>query len=234
MKSFQPMRAGIRVSVLLITSLLFFTMLVGAFAANKPAPPAQLPDMIVWIDTRSPGMLYASMTYPKVVPRAQAQKHLDELLKNTGWVAASVNISDSSVMESGENPMTSIELVVNGNVDLKSGVLPLVPIVKTLKDLRNFEILYLTPQTFVFRGYEDYENKYVKITLRHGNNSYVYSVKVKDSSFTTLNPPLPESKSAPKVGRSGMSRMVTALIVVLAFLAAALAFMLTTRFTSRR
>ena len=201
----------------------------GAFsAASQPASPA--PDVIVWVDARNQGGHWVSVTYAKVIARSEAEHQLWQLLSETGWSAANVDISDETLSAPPENPMTSVTFMTPEAIKLESGVLPVEPIVKPLRRLRTMKIIYVVPPSFTFHGLEDYENKYVKISLKRGTNTYEYTVIVKDAKFETLG--LPPTGIAQRPTQSGWRRpgaLALSFVAALAVFAAALTYLVTRR-----
>ena len=236
MKVFSWARA--MVVTLGISAALLLTAMActNAFSAND-SPVGEMPDVLMWIDVRNPDAHWVSITYPKVVTRDVAESYLGKLLTETGWSATNVSITEGSVVESGENPMTAVEFMTPAAVRPYSGLLPIEPIVKAFRDLKNIEIQYLVPPTFYFQGLGDYENEYVKIVLNHGNNAYRYTIRVKNSKFDTLGLPSPNvgepfAENSGRWGRiSGL--VVRGLIVMLALMVATLAYIITSRFTGK-
>jgi len=226
-----------RPAFLLIAASLILSTVSPAKQAN-PAPSSQVPDVLVWIDATRQAGTWVSVTYPKVVQRAQAEDHLRRLLAETGWTASNVRISEGSVTVQGENPMTSAEFMVpQQSLALESGVLPVEPFIEALRDLKNIELLYIVPQGFAFQGLADFENKYVKITLKRGSNSYRYAIIVKRSDFRELGLPRPGIQAQPPADaeeKGGMNAALVGLVVALALATGALAYLITRKFTSRQ
>lgn len=223
MTLFRETRAALYLLILLIGSSV--TLLSpGHLAAQTP-----MPDVLIWIDARAADTHWISITYPKVVEKAQAEKHLLELLKETGWNAANTNITNTSIMASGENPMTSVEFTAPNAVNAPSGVLPIEPIVKAFRDLKIIEIQYLAPPGFQFQGLEDYENKYVSIAFARGAGTFKYSIRVKDPNFDTLGLPTYSAQQNGIFGhdKSYMVWIVTALAIIAALMVGFLAYLIT-------
>lgn len=223
-----------KTSALLLISACIAALLAIAPAFGQNSAPAGMPDVLIWVDARTVGACAVSITYPKVISKAQAEADLARLLQETGWGAASVNVTEGSIMKSGEFPMTSVEFMTPA-VTQSLGVLPIEPIVKAFRNMRKIEVQYLTLPTFYFSGYGDFENKYVKITLNRGNNSYRYSIQVKDAEFNDLGLPKPAAQGTPGdtavEHRPSITLVVTILIVMLALMTAILAYILTARYT---
>lgn len=202
----------------------------ACFAAKTTAN-RKLPDALIWIDARKPSANWVSMTYPSVIKKKQAEDDLARLLKETGWSATNIKITNASVMNKGENPMTSIEFMTPEAVNINSGYFPIEPIIKALRNLKNIEILYLVPSGFQSQSVGNYENKYVKITLSHGTDSYRYAIQIKNSDFDSLR--LPVQKQAADQDGSRYHPIIIALVILLALMAAFLAYTLTARFIGK-
>ena len=224
--------AGCRIAILLAV----LALTLAADPCNSAPEPQRtvMPDVLVWIDARNPGMQWVSITYPTVVQRSQAQAHLSLLLKETGWNASDIKISDASVMTSGANPMTSAEFITTNAIKLETKYLPVEPIIKSLTDLKRVEIFYLMPAGFQFRGLQDYENRYVRITLGRSENTYHYIIDVKRSDFDKLNLPVPGSEAQSSANSRNYHPAVLALLIALALATAILVYALTAGLINKR
>lgn len=221
-------------ALVLIIPIVFRLSLV-AIAAPKASPPSQqMPDVLILIVASNPQITSVSIIYPKLIPKNVAEANLSTMLRETGWNASNLNISDGSAANSGELPMTSIDFRTSFTLDMESGYLPIEPIIKAFRNVKQMEIQYILPQTFYFHGVGDFQNRYVQIKLISGNNAYRYAVHIKDPSFTTLGLPKPQVQStAPKaVDRTQLT--IKILIVALALMAAAIVFMVSVRVTQSR
>ena len=226
--------AFMNIKVAFLALILIVLCSIGpAFSQN--AAPAGMPDVLLFVDTRNPSKNAVSITYPKVVTRAQAEADLSRLLQETGWSAASVSITEGSILKSGEFPMTSVEFMTPAATT--DGVIPIEPIIKAFRNAKDIQVQYLMSADFYFRGWGNFENKWVKITLNRGNNAYRYSIHVKDSGFKNLGLPTLGTQADPGnttvPGRSGNTLITVVLIVMLALMAATLAYIFTSRYTHR-
>jgi len=214
----------------LLTALLLAPTVSGGALSAAIQSKNPIPDVLVWVDARNQEGHLVSITYAKVIPRDQAENQLSQLLSETGWSAANVDISDESLSASGESPMTSIAFMTPKAIELDSGTLPIEPIVKPLRNLKVIRIIYLAPSGFRFRGLEDYENKYVKISLERGTNTYEYTVTVKNAHFDTLGLPLTGVKQIPtEARRSRPGTLALSLVIALALLTGVLTYLVTRR-----
>ena len=220
-------------SALVIAIVLMLSLPIAADPkANPPTP--RMPDVLIWIDARNPQANWVAITYPKVISRAAAETSIATLLLETGWTARNIDISDSSVETSGENPMTAIQFVTAATVQPANGYLPIEPIIKAFRTEKLVEIQYMPPPGFLFRGVKDFTNRYVQIKLISGNNAYRYSVQIKDPSFTSLNLRKPGVPAGPVRPDQRLPWTVKFLILVLASTAAVIAFMISVRFVNSR
>jgi hypothetical protein len=220
-------------SALMIAILLMLSLsLVAAPKTNPPAP--RMPDVLIWIDARNPQANWVAITYPKVISRTAAETSIATLLRETGWAARNIDISDGSVETSGENPMTAIQFVTTATVQPANGYLPIEPIIRAFRTEKRVDIQYMPPPGFLFRGIKDFSNQYVQIKLISGNNAYRYSVQIKDPSFTTLNLPKPGAPASATKLDPRSQWTIRFLIIVLASIAAVIAFMISVRFVNSR
>lgn len=230
MRSTNRIRA--RLQALALCTILLLVWAPALHAATPKPDESQMPDALVWIDARNPAASWVSITYPKVVPKATAEMHLGVLLRETGWIASDLAITEGSIMKSGENAMTSVEFSIPAAFDPASGYLPIEPLVRAFQGASEVQIQYVVPQTFQFRGLGDFENKYVRIKLYSGNNAYRYSVRFKVRQFHALDLPPPSAPKTVSLGR--MDPAVKMLILALALVTATLAFVVCVRFTGKR
>lgn len=230
MKTLGRAHAGLLLTVLLSISLLMSTSLV-AVSQDEIEPESSLPDVLVWVDARNPAGHFVSITFSKLIDQTEAETLLANLLADTGWVATSINISDASLEESGEFPMTSIDFSTPQAVNLSSGELPIEPYVKVLRNTARVQLIYMVPEGFPFQGVRDFENQYVKIVFASSLNTYRYDIVVKDADFETLG--LPTAGQAAPAENTGRNRVVVWSVIVLALLAAVLGYVITSRYTRR-
>lgn len=186
--------------------------------------------MLVWVREQMDNVSY---TYQNVVKRSVAEKHLADLLEQTGWTAGNIEIQNLKMADGSAT--TTVEFTTLGTVNPASGSFPIEPIIKAFKDLHYLEVQFVISTPFSFRGLEHFENKYVKIALNRGTNVYGYSIFVKDPNFTTLNLPLvqPPASTSPESGPRRSRFLEAALIVLLGVFAAVLVYFVMRR-ASRR
>lgn len=221
--------------LIVAVALLVRLALPSCAVPTKPDTKLQtMPDVLVWIDARNPHSAFVGIIYPKLVSRTEAETAVAALLRETGWVAQNINVSDGSATNPGEKPMTAVDFNTTAGLELASGYLPIEPIIKAFRNTNLMEIQYVLPQQFFFRGLGDYKNKYVQIKLVAGSNAYRYSIRVTDASFTNLNLPGPSTSSAQTPASPNSGYTVKVLIVLLAIITAVIVFMIARRATSAR
>ncbi|MDI6827045.1 MAG: hypothetical protein QME62_01020 [Armatimonadota bacterium] len=211
------------------TFLILTSFILAPQSQAKTTPKLIEPDVLIFIQLTGTNMDFVSFTYPKVVPQNQAMAHLSRVSLETGWQTLDLRITNNSLLKSGSNPMTSVEFTTPQAVRLDLGGFPIEPLIKAFKDLKHIEIVYVTPQNFAFQGLKNFENKYVKITLQRGTNTYRYQITIKDSGFETLGLPFlqPEVPNTPKteVATEHKSRtMAVVLIIIIALIAGVLTY----------
>ncbi len=211
------------------TSVILISFILASQLQAKTTLKLIEPDVLVFIQLTGTNMDFVSFTYPKVVSQNQAMAHLSRVTSETGWQTLDLRITNNSLLKSGSNPMTSVEFTTPQVVRLDLGGFPIEPLIKAFKDLKHIEIVYVTPPNFTFQGLKNFENKYVKITLQRGTNTYRYQITIKDSDFETLGLPFlqPEAPSTPKteVATEHKSRaLAVVLIIIIALIAGALTY----------
>ncbi len=229
-------RAGLHVLVLIISVLLLLILHVNGNAQNNQTTSTGMPDVLIIINAQGANGHWVSITYPKLVSRSVAEGDLSRLLASTKWSAANTNISDGSIEASGSNPMTSVDFLTPQAVDPNTGAIPLEPVILAFKGYSNIEIDYLVPQASSLRALGNYDDKYVAITLDHGDGAYKYKIHVKNSGFDRLNLPLPDINGQTATTKNGKSTSRTVgiiLITIVAIMVAAFAFLLTSKSTRR-
>jgi hypothetical protein len=212
-----------------LAAVTLFLLAGSLFAENAPKEAA-MPDVLIWVDARnaSAGQTAISFTYRKLVKEADAQAELTNLLQLTGWKITGLQIKSDS--PNVEMPMTSVEFTAGNTIDWNSKNLPIEPVITAFKARKNIQILFLVPAEFSYAGIDNFENKYVKIALTRGNGSYSYNVDVKDSGFKKLGLPAPDlgEKKSGKRSTAG-----TVFVIVLALIAAFIAYIITDRAIKR-
>ena len=236
---FRSMRysAAKFLSTLALAAILSGSVFTPKTAAGvEPASPTQtllpMPDVLMLVLVTK-DFDSVSFAYPRAVEQSKAERHLANLLRETGWTADQIRI-DQAKMADG-SVTTSVEFVALGTVNTESGGFPLEPIIKAFKDQRYLQVEFMLSTPFRFRGLQRFENDYVNIALHRGTNAYGYSVRIKDSSFRTLGLPLLQSDLRPDESSGIRTRtpfLYVALILLLGLLSAVLVYFLIRRGTA--
>ena len=209
----------------------------SAASAAESAKPAgnSAPDVLVLVLGIMGSHDHVSFNYSSKMPTEQVQADLTKVASETRWPIAAVKIATASVGTPGAQPTTQLVFRVPGAADRAAGTLPLSPFVNALKRYKAIEIDYVLPPGFVFKGRKDYEDRYVKVVMRQEENSYNYRVQVKDSSFDTIRIPLKPDEPKKEVPRASMPMGARLMLIVgLAVVGAAGAYLATAYYTNRR
>ncbi len=133
-----------------------------------------------------------SLTYPGLVPKAQAQGDVIQISKAANVAATDVSITNDALPLNGAKPIP-----MTGAVFEAPGVMPenettfrLEPLIIALKGYKNLAITYIMPPGFVFNGLRSFSNRNVQIALDRRDSTYTYKVHVSDPNFDKLNLPL--------------------------------------------
>ncbi|MHB1458293.1 MAG: hypothetical protein ACYC0V_15390 [Armatimonadota bacterium] len=169
--------------VSIVMLILFMVSLTTAFHESKNPPSLTMPDALIWISSTNPTSTYVSVTFPKVIAQTQAQTILANILKETGWTAYNIAINSDKPTDNSGNPMTSIEFMLNQSAVYQDGSLPIEPLLKALKEMKSIQILVMTSPGFAYNGVKSFENRYIKLNLMMGQNTYNFNINVKDSNF---------------------------------------------------
>ncbi|MGB9589063.1 MAG: hypothetical protein ACPL7O_12865, partial [Armatimonadota bacterium] len=173
----------------LLLSLIILLAFCGICLCIK-AESIYVPDIILWVDARTPQSGRVSLTYSKAIPRTQVEADLEKILKETAWVATNVSISDGASTNVGEPPMTTLEFSTTSAVLDVNGLPPIEPIVIALKEYKSIEILYMVPPQAKLLAPKRFENKHIKLAIERGKNFYRYRVDIKRSDFDVLKLPI--------------------------------------------
>ena len=213
-----------KISILILIFIIYVFPLNAAIDSKK-SPPLAMPDVLVWISSVNPASTYVSVTFPKVIPQTQAEVLLAGILKETGWTANNINITSDKPSDNDGNPMTSIEFMFSQSAIYSDGSLPIEPLVKALKEMKSMQILVMTYPGFKYTGTGGFENRYVKLSLVTGQNSYNFNIDIKDSNFQ--DPGFPKVKTGiqnEQVNQPAVGWGIITLIFILAISAATVVF----------
>ena len=221
---------------LFLPAIVLILLLPSVVSFGKPSiettPSPGMPDLFIIVDARMPGQNKVSLTYAKLVPRPEVDAAFGRLLTETGWQALNITYSNASLEESGQSPMTSVEFSTPQAIRPETGELPIEPIIKAYRNIKNIQVLFMIPQGFAFQGVQSCENKYVRIVMKPNPGTYMYAITVKDPGFKELNLPTLKSKeSTPDT--ENYNTLKIAFVVVLALLAAMLGYLITNKLSHR-
>jgi hypothetical protein len=169
--------------------------------AQTPARNANQPDVSILIFSMPNGPDQIGLTYPGVVPHAQAMRDVKAIQQAAGWNVTGVQVSDqlppiSAEMAKKLGKMTEVDFVAPGAVPLGSRYLPVEPFVNSLRSYRHVTLTYLVGTDFAFEGLRSYADPHVKIALDQRGSTYTYQILYHDGSFGHLSLPRYQLSSA--------------------------------------
>lgn len=203
----------------------FALALVGALNNAAHAAPASLrPDVLILVYALSSGQGQVGVTYPTVVPHAQAQRDLKALQAETGWRFSGVKITDlPPPIQNARGKMTGLECTVSGALTPRSDTLEVAPFVNAFRGYHQIGLTYFTEPGFGFQGLRDYADAHVQIAMSQHGTTYSYQIVVRDPHFSKLTLPryqMPPGQVRSVSARSDASRAGRPWLVVLVVLAA--------------
>ncbi len=165
--------------------------LVFAIAQVSHAAPASLrPDVLILVYALSSGQGQVGVTYPTVVPHAQAQRDLKALQAETGWRFTGVKITDlPPPIQNARGKMTGLECTVSGALTPRSDTLEVAPFVNAFRGYHQIGLTYFTEPGFGFQGLRDYNDTHVQIAMTQHGTTYSYLIVVRDPHFGRLSLP---------------------------------------------
>ena len=174
----------------LVVTSLFMCLSASVFGAGnvRPTPSNQYPDVLVQVLDGLGSFDRVSVNYTTAVSREDAQEDVDNLVKLTSWMVRNEVVTTQADRTPGSTPTTSVAFDTAPLVNAREGTLPVEQFVSALKRFKIIQVnYYLMGPKLAFRGIQDFEDQYVKITLGRPGNSYQYHVLVKDNSFDRLD-----------------------------------------------
>lgn len=213
--------------------LIMLILCVSASIADetKSVQQMKVPDALIWISATSQAGTSVSITFANVISEERAQQYLANLLKETGWSAQNIVITSDKASNENKNPMTSIEFQAPQFVITPDGNFILEPFIKAFRDLKNIQILIMTYPNFQYKGFRNFENKYVKISLTESTNSYNFSIDIKNPNFTNLGLPSISDQTSSQKGDYGIAAWQILVIIIIAIAVAVGAYIITKKFT---
>lgn len=227
-----------KLSLRFFTSLLliftFFPTVSCAQADNKD----KTKDLEVMVLISYKGFLgdMGSIVYSDEIENKKAQADLKRLMDSLGWRATDIKITAEGEMQSGEDkPMTAVDFIHWGYIDLESGRLPVEAIISAFKEYGQIEILFMLPQSFIYTGVKQYEDEHVKLIYEDGGDIKRFTVLIKNSDFDILVLPVPEEKAQPVADQNkGANITAILLVILLAILLASIAYIVVRSLSIRK
>ncbi len=208
-----------------VLSVCLVLVLVLAVVRGARAVPNQTrPDVLILVYALSSGQGQVGVTYPAVVPHAQAQRDLRALQAETGWRFSGVKITDlPPPIENAAGKMTGLECTVAGALTPRSDTLEVAPFVNAFRGYRQIGLTYFTEPGFGFQGLRDYADPHVQIAMTQRGTTYSYRIVVRDPHFGRLSLPryqMPPGQTRSVGAGSEAHKAVHPWLVVLVVLAA--------------
>jgi len=215
---------------LLLSSVLVSSGAAGASKAQS-APPS--PDVLILVLSGIGPFDEVSINYASEIPKKEALKDVDALVRETSWPVRDVKVSTAASSTPGAKPTTSSVFRTPPLVNSRDGTLLLEPFISVLRRFPSIQVNYLVASRFEFRGLKEFENRWVKIDLKQTGNSYLYTVRVKGEGFRRLALPLSQPKP-PAEEPEGTPTGARVLVILGVAIAAAVLVYLGTARLSRR
>ncbi|MGQ9784041.1 MAG: hypothetical protein ACUVRS_08685 [Armatimonadota bacterium] len=219
------------VSLAVISILSIIPICVWAEGTSKGM---LLPNVMVLVLNRGGPFDQVCINYTSVVSKKEAMQDLDRFARESSCPVRNLRITVADTSTPGSTPTTSSVFETPMLVNLTEGTFVLEPFISALRRFKMIEVNYLVMPQFSFRGLKDFESKWVKINLTQAGNSYRYRIHIKNSNFDRLGLPLREPENVPGGYRTGASKPIRILVIlVIAVCASLLAYMVAARFRRR-
>ena len=168
----------------------------------QPAPAQSAPDVQVLVVSSLSGVDQVNVTYPSVIPRAQAARDVNALAAVSSWPIGDVQVQNSAMNLIGVKavPMTSITFAAQGPVHKDRKSFWLEPFVVALRPYKKLSISYMVPKKFAFAGLQNYSDSHVHIVLQQHGSVYTYLITIDNPNFSRLNLPLEQPLSGAPAG----------------------------------
>ncbi|MCX8053957.1 MAG: hypothetical protein N3B12_09120 [Armatimonadetes bacterium] len=192
------------------------------------------PDVLVLVLSGIGPFDQVAINYTSEIPKTEALKDIEALVRETSWLVRDTRVTVARASTPGAKPTTSLLFRTPPLASSRDGTLPLEPFISVLRRFPRIEVSYLVYSPFEFRGLKELENKWVKIVLKLGSNSYSYRVTVKNRDFKRLALPLiqPKPMREAAVGNSRQAKL--AIVLGLASASALIAYLVAARLYYRR
>lgn len=180
---------------------LWLALGLGLACPAHAAPVSARPDVLILVYALSSGQGQVGVTYPTVVPHAQAQRDLKALQAETGWRFTGVKITDQlPPIQNARSKMTGLECTVLGALTPRSDTLEVAPFVNAFRGYHQIGLTYFTEPGFGFQGLRDYADNHVQIAMTQHGTTFSYQIVVRDPHFGRLS--LPRYQMPPGQARS--------------------------------
>ncbi|MHB9037721.1 MAG: hypothetical protein ACYC64_13750 [Armatimonadota bacterium] len=220
---------------LLILALLLCIPIV-CHSANEASSAMGSPDVLVLVLSGMGPYDKVSINYASDVSDKGAEADLKKLVRATRWQVRDPKLTTETSNTPGAKPTTSVSFDTPRVVSLAEGILPVEPFVNVFKRFKTIRINYLMTSPFKLAGLRDFENEFVKVSLKQTGNSYQYTVSVKNSEFDRAGLPAQSATQAgtsqPRAGISTSKRII--LTVGLALLGSVFVYFMAAYICKRR
>ncbi len=191
----------VRRAVQIACACLALTLVFASARPARAAPASLRPDVLILVYALSSGQGQVGVTYPTVVPHAQAQRDLKALQAETGWRFSGVKITDlPPPIQNAKGKMTGLECTVSGALTPRSDTLEVAPFINAFRGYHQIGLTYFTEPGFGFQGLRDYADTHVQIAMTQHGTTYSYQIVVRDPHFGKLT--LPRYQMRPGQARS--------------------------------
>lgn len=155
-----------------------------------------------------------SINYATQVSDKDVDADIKNLINATHWRAQDAEQTTDTANVPGAKPSTSVSFKMPRLTAISQGILPIEPFIDVYKRFRVIRINYLIQSPFQFAGLKNFENDFVKVSLKAMGNSYQYTVFVKNSDFDRAGLPM-QSVTKPVAGTSaGISASMRIILIV--------------------
>lgn len=196
------------------------TLAIGAAGPGRAqtppvAVPSGPPDVLLLVIPQSGRADAVNITYAHTVPHAQAQRDLDALARETGWVLSPGRVTDApSPIKPGKRMTSGVSTIAAGVLE-NSPELPVEQVLAAFRAYKRLALIFSVAPGYQFQGPRDHADNDVQIALQQRGALYTYQVRILNPQFTRLNLPEP-------VGAAGsVPRRRSPWVLLLGILAAA-------------
>ena len=210
--------------------LLWLALLIASMASPvgaKTQPTALQggsPDVLILVAATATGQDQIGVTYPKVVPHAQARRDLAALQAATGWLLKRIKITDApSSLRRDKVKMTGSECVASRAVRQETHGLAVQPFVQAFRGYHYLLLTYFVGADFRFRGLHDYSDNDLRIKLDQHGSAYTYQIFIRRPNFERLKLPYlqPPLVSGVQIARAAPRPVLRTWLIALVAVAAA-------------